>query len=186
MIQYENCYFHGLAGNVVVMNADELVINTSLEQLEKIILTGGIYSRNKLKEHGIEYSHKPVENGNDYISVCVKNPDEEEFTGYNEGFESAYVPYVERDRIALVIDNKIAQTHSFRDKTGTYMLPGERQIKDGISNEHIVGITIMFENEESMYEATSKINELLQKYNITIPLLDRNLNEIQIEMQNNR
>jgi hypothetical protein len=66
------------------------------------------------------------------------------------------------------------------------MLPGERQIKDGISNEHIVGITIMFENEESMYEATSKINELLQKYNITIPLLDRNLNEIQIEMQNNR
>ena len=26
-------YFHGLAGNVVVMNADELVINTSLNQL---------------------------------------------------------------------------------------------------------------------------------------------------------
>ena len=92
--------------------------------------SGGIYSRNKLKEHNIEYKHKPVENGYDYVSICVKNPTEEEFTGYNEGFESAFVPYVQRDRIALVINPNIESTHTFRDKTGTYMLPGERQVKD--------------------------------------------------------
>lgn len=181
MNKYEDMYFHGLAGNIVVMNADELVINTSITQLEQIIQTGGIYSRNKLKEHNIEYKHKPVENGNDFISVCVKNPDEEEFTGYNEGFDSAYNPYVQRNRIALVINNQIDQTHTFRDKTGTYMLPGERQIKDGVGNEHIVGITIMFENEESQRLAEQRLHELLQKYNINIPLLDQNLNEIEIQ-----
>ena len=179
MNQYENAYFHGLAGSIIVMNADNLVINTSIEQLEKIIQTGGIYSRNKLKEHNIEYKHKPVENGNDYVSICVKNPNEEEFTGYNEGFESAFVPYVQRDRIALVINPNIESTHTFRDKAGTYMLPGERQVKDGISLQDIIGITIMFENEDSMQEAASKVGELLERYNISIPLLDQNLNELQ-------
>ena len=181
MNKYENCYFHGLAGNVVVMNADELVINTSIEQLDKIILTGGIYSRNKLKEHDIEYSHKPVENGNDYVSICVKNPLDEEFTGYNEGFESAYVPYVERDRIALVISDKINDSLTFRDKAGTFMLPGERQVKDGILNEYIVGISIMFENENSMNVAVYAVSDLLKKYNITLPLLDKNLCEIDVQ-----
>lgn len=179
MSEYENMFFHGLAGSIVVFNADELIINTSISQLENIILTGGIYSRNKLKEHNIEYSHKPVENGNDYISVCVKNPLAEEFTGYNEGFESAYVPYVYFNRIALVIDENIKNKYEFRDKTGTYMLPGERQIKDGVSLNDIVGITIMFDNEESIKYATQKVGELLLKYNLSIPLLDRNLNVIE-------
>lgn len=181
MNRYENMYFHGLAGNIVIMNADELVIETSISQLEQIIQTGGIYSRNKLKEYCIEYKHKPVENGNDYISVCIKNPNEEEFTGYNEGFDSAYNPYVQRNRIAIVINNEIDKSHTFRDKTGTYMLPGERQIKDGIENEYIVGITIMFENEESQYLAEQRVYDLLQKYNINIPLLDINLKEIEVQ-----
>ena len=60
------------------------------------------------------------------------------------------------------------------------MLPGERQVKDGIQLQDIIGITIMFENEDSMQEATSKVGELLEKYNISIPLLDQNLNEIQV------
>lgn len=179
MNKYDNMYFHGLAGSIVVMNADQLVIDTSLAQLEKIIETGGIYSRNKLKEHNIEYSHKPVENGNDFVSICVKNPDSIEFTGYNEGFESAYIPYVQFNRIALVIDESIKDTHVFRDKTGTYMLPGERQVKDGIDNKYIVAISIMFENEESQKYAASRIQELLNKYNIELPLLDRNLSEIE-------
>ena len=38
----------------------------------------------------------------------------------------------------------------------------------------------MFENEDSMQEAASKVGELLERYNISIPLLDQNLNEIQI------
>lgn len=183
MIEYENMYFHGLAGNVVVMNADELVINTSLNQLEQIIQTGGIYSRNILKEHNIEYVHKPVENGDDYVSICVKNPNEDEFTGYNEGFESAFINYVYFNKIALVIDKNIETKYEFRNKTGTFMLPGERQVKDGISFCDIIGITIMFENEEIQKIAEQRVYELLQKYNINIPLLDQNLNEINIEEQ---
>ena len=151
--------------------------------MEKIILTCGIYSRNKLKEHNIEYSHKPVENGNDFVSICVKNPSEEEFTGYNEGFESAYISYIERDRIALVINPNIKFTHIFRDKTGTYMLPGERQVKDGIMLQDIIGITIMFRNEESMQEAIAKVEKLLEKYNLNIPLLNQNLEQIESQIK---
>ena len=181
MNQYENAYFHGLAGNVVVMNADELIINLSIEQLDNIIKTGGIFSRNKLKEHNIEYSHKPVENGNDFVCVCIKNPPKEEFTGYNEGFESSYINYVEQNRISLVINKNIENTCTFRDKQGTFMLPGERQIKDGISFKDVIGIAIMFENEQSMEEAVQKIEEELEKYNINLPLLDKNLNIIEKE-----
>lgn len=179
--KYDEMYFHGLAGNIIVINSDELVINTALEQLENIILTGGIYSRNKLKEFNIEYSHKPVENGNDYISVCVKNPDEIEFTGYNEWLESSYVSYIKRNKIALIIDKSIEKTHTFRNPEESHMLPGERQIKDGISTNYIVGISVMFDNEESMKLASSRIKELLQKYNINIPILDNNLEQIDVE-----
>lgn len=179
MIGYENMYFHGLSGNVIVLNADELVIHTSIIQLEQIIKTGGIYSRNKLKEHNIEYAHKPVENGDDYVSICVKNPNEDEFTGYNEGFESAFVNYVYLNKIALVIDKNIETKYEFRNKTGTFMLPGERQVKDGISFEDIIGITIMFDDEFSVNNAANKVGELLSKYNLSIPLLDRNLKIIQ-------
>lgn len=183
MNKYENMYFHGLAGNIIISNADDLIIETSLNQLEQIIKTGGIYSRNKLKEYNIEYIHKPVENGNDYISVCVKNPNEEEFTGYNEGLDSSYNPYIQRNKIALVISDQINQTHIFRNPSETHMLPGERQIKDGISFENISGITIMFNNEESQRIATEKVQALLQEYNIELPLLDQNLNEIESQLK---
>lgn len=181
MNKYEEMYFHGLSGNVIVFNADSFVINTSLERLEKIIITGGLYSRNKLREYNITYDHKPVENGNDYISICVKNPNEDEFTGYNEGFESAFINYVYFNKIALVIDKNIETKYEFRNKTGTFMLPGERQVKDGISFCDIIGITIMFDDEFSMKNAVNKVGELLSKYNLSIPLLDRNLKIIQKE-----
>ena len=61
------------------------------------------------------------------------------------------------------------------------MLPGERQIKEGIENEYIVGITIMFENEDSQYIAEQRVYDLLKKYNINIPLIDINLKEIEVQ-----
>lgn len=181
MNKFEDMYFHGLAGNVIVMNSEDLVINTSLMQLENILVTGGIYSRNKLAEHNITYSHKGVINGDDYISVCVMNPSEEEFHGYNEGFESSFVNYVYFNKIALIIDKNVESKCEFRSNDGIYMLPGERQIKDGVSIDDVVGITIMFENELLVNEVASKINDLLQKYNKSFPLYDKHFNQIQIE-----
>ena len=179
---FEDAYFHGLAGNSIVFNDYEFVINMSLLQLENILITGGIYSRNKLKEHNIQYSHKGVINGDDYISVCVMNPNEEEFHGYNEGFESSYINYVYLNKISLIIDKNIESRCEFRSKDGVYMLPGERQIKDGVSFDDVVGITVMFDNEYLVNEVASKINDILQKYNRDIPIYDREFN--QIEFQN--
>ncbi len=179
---FEDAYFHGLAGNAIVFNDNEYVINISLLQLENILITGGIYSRNKLKEHNILYSHKGVINGDDYISVCVMNPSEDEFKGYNEGFESSYVNYVYFNKIALIIDKNIESKCEFRNSDGVYMLPGERQIKDGVLFDDVVGISVMFDNEDLVNEIVFKIRDILQKYNRDIPIYDREFN--QIEFQN--
>lgn len=179
-MDFENMYFHGLAGNIVVINQDKLVIDTSLTQLESIIKLGGIMSRSKLKENGVVYSWKPVYNGEDCISVCVKNPLEEEFMDENEGFESAYVPYVQRDRISIIIDESINEHCEFREVKGN-CLPGERQVKDKIDSSFFVGIGVMFENEESQMEAVSRIRNLLQEYNVDLPIVDKNFSLIEEE-----
>ena len=184
MSLFNDMYFHGLAGNAIVFNDNEYVINISLLQLENILITGGIYSRNKLKEHNILYSRKGVINGDDYISVCVMNPSEDEFKGYNEGFESSYVNYVYFNKIALIIDKNIESKCEFRNGDGVYMLPGERQIKDGVSFDDVVGISVMFDNEDLVNEVAFKIKDILQKYNRDIPIYDREFN--QIEFQNIR
>ena len=181
MNKFEDMYFHGLAGNIVVINNEDLIINTSLIQLENILVTGGIYSRNKLIEHNIKYSHKGVINGEDYISVCVMNPSANEFKAHNEGYESSFVNYVAFNKISLVIDKNIQSKCEFRDGTGLYMLPGERQIRVGVSFDDVIGITIMFENELLVNEAASKINDLLKKYNKSIPLYDKYFNQIEVE-----
>ena len=178
--EFENMYFHGLKGNIITYNSDEITINGSLQQLESIILTGGLYSRNKLANYNIKYEHKPVENGNDYISICVKNPKEEEFTGYNEGLNSSFINYVYSNKIALIIDPQIEKNCEFRSKEETFMLPGERQVKDQIPFNYVRGISVMFDNENSIVDATQKIKDLLDKYNINLPIVDRNLEEINI------
>ena len=183
MNEYERMYFHGLAGNIIVINQEQLIIDTSLLQLEQIINTGGIYSRNRLKEHNIYYEHKPVENGNDYISVCVKNPNNEEFEGINEGLDSSFNSYVGMNKIALVISDSINNNHTFRNSNEANFLPGERQIKDCIELQYIIGITVMFENEEYQEVAVQRVNDLLRQYNINIPILDRNLNPIETQIK---
>ena len=164
-MDFENMYFHGLAGNIVVINQDKLVIDTSLTQFESIIKLGGIMSRSKLKENGVVY---------------VKNPLEEEFMDENEGFESAYIPYVQRDRISIIIDESINEHCEFREVKGN-CLPGERQVKDKIDSSFFVGIGVMFENEESQMEAVSRIRNLLQEYNVDLPIVDKNFSLIEEE-----
>lgn len=174
MTNIEDNYFHGLAGNIVVYNPI-LIVETSINQLNMILQTKGIYSRNKLKEKNIDYlTHKGVLNGDDYISVCIKNPQEEEFTGKNEGFESSYIKYTD-NTISLIISKEIEQECEFRP--GDYdHLPGERQIKDKIDIKFIEGIKVSFGNESLTKIVSEMVKEELRKNNIDLPIYDNDLN----------
>lgn len=82
--EYENAYYHGLARHIIVNNP-QLKIKTSLEQLEMILKSGGICSRNRMNELGINYlKHDGIFNEEDYISICVKEFPKEEYLGKNE------------------------------------------------------------------------------------------------------
>lgn len=124
MNNYENAYYHGLAGNIVVYNP-QTIIKLALKQLDMILKTKGIYSRNKLKELNIDYlKHKGVYNGDDYISITTHIFDSKEFTGTNEGFESSYSKYT-NNTISIVISKDIDKVCEFR-KGNFDFLPGER------------------------------------------------------------
>ena len=74
MSLFNDMYFHGLAGNAIVFNDNEYVINISLLQLENILITGGIYSRNKLKEHN--HLHHNIQHLNKnylrhFLNLCI-------------------------------------------------------------------------------------------------------------------
>lgn len=172
----ENNYFHGLAGNIVVYNP-QLIVNTSLKQLDMILKTKGIYSRNKLKELGIDYlKHKGVFNGEDYISICIKNIPTNEFTGKNEGLESSYIKYTE-NTISIIISKDIEDIYTFRKGNYDY-LPGERQVKDGISSEYFIGIKVSFKNKELTKIVGELISEVLQNNGVDLPIYDNELNLI--------
>lgn len=176
----ENMYFHGLAGTIDPPNGEKAILEASLKQLEKIFYTKGIYSRNKLNEFNIQYEHKPVENGRDFISICVSNPTEEEFSGVNKYLESAFINYVYNGRIAFIINKNIETKYEFRNKNETNMLPGERQVKDQINIEDFLGIIVTFQDENIKEEAITKIKELMEKYNINLPIYDKEFNEIKV------
>jgi len=173
-----NMYFHGLAGTIDLANGEKAILETSLKQLEDIFNAKGIYSRNKLIEFNIQYQHKPVENGRDFISICVANPSEEEFSGKNEGLESAFINYVYNSRIAFLIDKNIESKYEFRNPNGTGMIPGERQVKDQIGIDDFLGILVTFQDENIREEAITKIKELMEKYKVELPIYDKDFNEI--------
>ena len=57
-LNMEDYYFHGLAGNISFWNTEE-IIKVSLWQLSSIVNTGGIYSRQILKnKFNMEYPYK--------------------------------------------------------------------------------------------------------------------------------
>ena len=94
-VNLEDSYFHGLAGGIPFWDEDR-VISTGLDQLRKMTKYKGIYSRRILREKfGIVYNDKePKYNGDDYISVCLKNFDNSEL--YQDGLvlDSAFFRYV--------------------------------------------------------------------------------------------
>lgn len=169
---FENAYYHGLAGFIVVNNP-ELIVKTSLEQLEMILKNKAILSRNMLNSEGINYlKHKGVYNGDDYISVCVKYFPKEEMEGVNEGFDSSYEKYTNR-AISIIIDKNIENICEFRAGNYDY-LPGERQVKDYIGIDNFIGIKVEFGFDQLNKVVAEMVYDLLNKYNINLPIIDGN------------
>lgn len=176
MNSYENSYFHGLAGNIVVYNP-QTIVNLALKQLDMILKTKGIYSRNKLKELNIDYlNHKGVYNSDYYISITTPIFDSKEYEGKNEGFESSYLKYT-NNTISIVISKNIEKTCEFR-KDDFDFLPGERQVKDKIGIESFIAIKVSFENEFLTNIVAEMVREVLKQNNINLPIIDKNLIEI--------
>ena len=177
MNNYENAYYHGLAGNTVVYNP-QTIINFALKQLNMILKLKGIYSRNKLKELNIDYlNHKSLYNGDDYISITTPIFDSKEYEGKNAGFESSYLKYT-NNTISIVISKNIEKTCEFR-KGNFDFLPGERQVKDKIGIEHFVAIKVSFENDFLTNVVADMVREILKKNNIDLPIINKDLVEIQ-------
>lgn len=184
MNNYLNSYFHGLAGNTVVYNPQEIV-KQALNQLNMIIKTGGIYSRNYLKKLNINYlEHKGVLNGDDYISITTPIFSDEEFTGPNEGFESSYIKYT-NNTISIVLSKEIENTCEFRTESYDH-LPGERQVKDKIGLENFIAIKVSFENEFLTNVVAELVEEVLNKNNLNLPIINNKLEEIKIDQKKMR
>lgn len=171
-VDIENAYFHGLAGGIPFWDEDR-VISIGLEQLKKIINFGGIYSRKILNEkYGIHYDEKEaVYNGEEYISVCIKNPKDNEFQGQFANTDPSFFRYV-RFKIGIALSPNITNTCKFRD--GEYKhLPGERQILDFIDKSNFIGVVVGLDNKT---KAIRNIKNILEGTNI--PIIDFNGNVI--------
>lgn len=171
-IDIENAYFHGLAGGIPFWDEDR-VKAIALGQLRKIIEYRGIYSRRILREkYDITYDEKdPVYNGDDYISVCIKNPEDSEFEGMFRDADPAFFRYV-RFKIGIALNNNIVNKYKFR--TGEYEhLPGERQILDFIDISDCAAIVVGVENKAKIIQEIEGILE-----GVDIPITDINGNVI--------
>lgn len=171
-IDLENSYFHGLAGGIPFWDRDR-IIATGLEQLRSIVRCKGIYSRRILKENfGIEYKDKePEYNGDDYISVCLKNFDDSEL--YQNGLllDSSFFRYV-RYKIGIALEPDIVNRYQFR-KDKYNKLPGERQILNGVKISDFQAIVIGVEQREKIIPKIYKIFE-----NTNVPITDTDGNII--------
>lgn len=174
-MNFDNDYFHGLSGAVDTWDVRRTV-EVSLDHLEKILKTGGLYSKKKLLELGYESNGKPVYNGDEYISLCDKNLTKEEQKEVNDEMSSVYDNYVE-NKIAIVIDKSINETCEFRH--GEYeKLPGERQVKDYIDISNFKAIIVGLEHEVLRDTVAEMIDSMLKKYNIEIPIVDNKYNTL--------
>lgn len=161
----ENRYYHGLAGSIPYWEA-QAVLDESLRTLNLIFELGGLHCRNDLKQHGIEICNEkqPIYNGNDYISICIDNPADEEFVGENFDLDLSFFRYAKR-KIAIEFKSSIVETCIFREEPYK-RLPGERQIYKFIDISNFERILVGLKNlsVEAMYE----ISKICEPYGIPV------------------
>lgn len=161
----ESRYYHGLAGGIPFWEKQE-VLDESLRTLNLIFELGGLHCRNSLNKYGIAiYNEKaPIYNGNDYISVCIDNPTDEEFTGENYGLDSSFYRYA-KTKIAIEFKSTIVEKYTFREEPYK-RLPGERQVYKFIDFSDFYRILVGFEDlkDKAIYE----IAKICDPYNIPV------------------
>lgn len=139
----ESRYYHGLAGCIPFFEEQE-VLNESLRTLNLIFELGGLHCRNSLNKYGVFiYNERPNYNDYDYISICIDNPTEDEFTGENFGLDSSFYRYV-KPKIAIEFKPIITQICTFREEPYK-RLPRERQIYNFINISNFYRILVGFE-----------------------------------------
>lgn len=141
----QNRYYHGLAGGIPFWE-EQAVLDESLRTLKLIFDFGGIHCRSNLKKIGIEIDNekKAIYNGDDYISICINNPTEEEFTGENKDLDSSFFRYA-KNKIAIEFKPSIELNCIFRKEPYNH-LPAERQIYKFIDISNFYRILVGCEN----------------------------------------
>jgi len=167
--EYDDCFYHGLAGYLTNDNVKENIV-LSLKQLDSILYSGGIYSKSLREKNNISSEGKPVLNGDDYISLCIKNVPSSEFEGINEGLDSAYNKYI-INKLSIVIDSNILNSSEFR-KDSVELLPGERQVKDSVLISDFKAIRVGYEFPMISEYVIGEVSSLLNKYGVNIPIID--------------
>ena len=165
-INIDNCYFHGLAGGIPFWDK-ERVTAVCMQQLSNIIRSKGIYSRKVLREkYGISIDEKePIYNGDEFISLCIRHPEDSEFSGEFSCVDPAFFRYVQY-KIGIAINPDIVNKCSFRQ--GEYKrLPGERQVLDSIDISDFTAIVIGLSDNT---EVIKKVEDILK--NTSIPITD--------------
>lgn len=159
-------YYHGLAGGIPFWESEE-VLEESLKTLKLIFKLGGIYCRGSLKKFGIDlYNQKDTTwNGDDYISICIDNPSDDEFAGENYGLDPSFFRYA-KTKIAIEFKSSIIETCVFRQEPYR-RLPGERQVYQYIDISNISRILVGIDDDlqqKSIYE----VSKICEPHNIPV------------------
>ena len=160
-LDLEKYYFHSTRG-IEMINNNEMC----LKRLESILKSEYILSR-KLQKEILNIENKKNFsnwNGEDYISVCKYN--------YNDFgiFGDAYTTLCYASGVTIVLDKNMLN-HSIVRKDGKKML-NEIQIKDKISINFIKAIGFHYYDCDIDNVLVQKIRELLDIYNIDVPIID--------------
>lgn len=149
----EHVFYHGIFCHNMSEIFDSVEI-CAIETLLKIIETGGLKSR-RLQGKTSSYGF----NGDDYISICSKESEEE----YDKYPVNAYYSYINNNFCLIISDNidaikvKYNKARSYLDFSIICELmkqfPTQRfsdmfdewQVKDEINLEHFIGIGIPFD-----------------------------------------
>ena len=158
-------YYHGLTGGSLFCD-EQIILKESLRILKSIFDCKALYCRRILKQKGVivpDYKD-PVYNGDDYISICIDNPPDEEFSGENWDLTPSFDVYV-RKKIAIKFKSSIEQECIFR-KFPYKRLPGERQIYEKIDISHFDKIIVDLDYLQN--EALEEIYKICSPYKIPV------------------
>ena len=159
-INLNDVLFHGLTNFLVGPGRFE----KSLERLNLILKSNAILSRNKQKEILPKIGLTPPEynktlwNGDDYISVCSKMPENQSNIKNSEAYEE-FINY----SYGLIISKRILDELDCRDycfsSEGKHKCQdGEIQIKDAIPASYFVGIFTCDLSDAEIIESSKGFN----------------------------